>query len=110
MVWLISWWPLLAEQGLGTSSLFTVDTRWGFSDGASVSGLFRIDTRLSGSASAGASGLFTVDTLGAGVGSATLPAMSRTALARIWLAQPCRLCKTASSAGRPAPTQAAITN
>lgn len=71
MVWLISWWPLLAEQGLGTSSLFTVDTRWGFSDGASVSGLFRIDTRLSGSASAGASGLFTVDTLGAGVGSAT---------------------------------------
>ena len=60
----------LADQGIGTSSLFTVDTRWGFSGGAAVSGFFTVDTRLSGSASAGFSGLFTVDTTGANVGNA----------------------------------------
>ena len=37
--------PAKAEQGIGTSSLFTVDTRWGFSDGAGVSGFFTVDTR-----------------------------------------------------------------
>lgn len=72
VVWLLSWWPVLAEQGLGTSSLFTVDTRWGFSGGAAVSGWFSIDTRLSGSAGAAASDLFTVDTVGANVGSAMI--------------------------------------
>ncbi|MBE0543919.1 MAG: carboxypeptidase regulatory-like domain-containing protein [Verrucomicrobia bacterium] len=59
-----------AEQGQGTSALFTVDTRWGFSEGAAVSGFFAVDTRLSGSAGAGVSGLFTTDTTGASVGSA----------------------------------------
>ncbi len=55
----------LAVQGVGTSSVFTVDTRWGFSERSAVSGFLTIDTRLSGSASAGASDLFTVDTTGA---------------------------------------------
>ncbi len=64
-----------AEQGSGTSTLFTVDTRWGFSEGAAVSGFFTIDTRLSGSASDGASGLFTVDTTGANVGNAMFAGM-----------------------------------
>ena len=59
-----------AEQGIDTSGLFAVDTRWGFSDGAAVSGFFTVDTRLSGSASAGASGLFTVNTTGANTGNA----------------------------------------
>jgi len=57
------------SSGSGISGLFTVDTRWGFSEGAAVSGFFTVDTRLSGSASATASGLFTVDTMGATVGS-----------------------------------------
>lgn len=59
-----------AEQGQGTSALFTVDTRWGFSGGAAASGFFTVDTRLSGSAGAGMSGLFAVNTTGASVGNA----------------------------------------
>ena len=39
-----------AEVGTGFSSLFNVDTRWGFGTSSTVSGLFTVDTRFSGSA------------------------------------------------------------
>ena len=61
-----------AEVGTGLSSLFNVDTRWGFGTSASVSGFFPVDTRFSGSTGDADSGLFTVDTLGALTGTATI--------------------------------------
>lgn len=64
--------PAFAEQGQDTSGLFTVDTRWGFSEGAGVSRLLTVDTRLSGSSGGGASGLFTVDTTGTAARNARL--------------------------------------
>ncbi len=70
--------PVLGYQGSGESSLFTVDTRWNYSEG-SASGLFRIDTRLSGSAGDAASGTFTVDTTGASVGTAIIAGYIRDA-------------------------------
>jgi len=68
-----------AEVGTGLSSLFNVDTRWGFGTGFGVSGFFITDTRFSGSAGEAASGLFTVDTLGAGLGNATISGYVRDA-------------------------------
>lgn len=72
LVWSIACWPGLAEQGQDTSGLFTVDTRWGFSEGAAVSRLLTVDTRLSGSTGTDSSGVFTVDTTGAAVGNARI--------------------------------------
>lgn len=64
--------PLRADQSVGQSGLFTVDTRWGFSEGFGMSGFFRVDTRLSGSASEAASTTFTLDTMDAVIGSARI--------------------------------------
>ena len=63
--------PGHAEVGTGQSTLFNVDTRWGFGTGAGVSELFQVNTRFSGSSGESYSGLFTVDTLGAAVGDAS---------------------------------------
>ena len=68
-----------AEVGTGFSSLFNVDTRWGFGTSFGVSGYFTVDTRFSGSTGEGNSGLFTVDTRGAVIGSATISGCVRDA-------------------------------
>ena len=56
---------LQAEQGTGTSSLFTLDTRYGLGSGSGTSPLFIVDTRSPGSAGRADSSVFTVDTRGA---------------------------------------------
>ena len=56
--------PVRAEVGSEVSSLFTVDTRYGFSLGSGVSGLFTVDTRHSAWSGEGFSSSFTVDTRG----------------------------------------------
>ena len=68
-----------AEVGKGLSSLFNVDTRWGFGTSASVSGFFPVDTRFSGSTGNADSGLFTLDTMGALTGTATIAGYVRDA-------------------------------
>jgi pimeloyl-ACP methyl ester carboxylesterase len=61
-----------AEVGVGFSSLFTIDTRYGFSEGAAVSSRFILDTRLSGSWHEAVSGNFVVDTRGGVPGNSSI--------------------------------------
>ena len=65
-LWLLAGASALAEVGIGRSELFTVDTRYGFSEGAGLSDTFAVCTLFSGSAGDALSALFTVDTLSAG--------------------------------------------
>jgi pimeloyl-ACP methyl ester carboxylesterase len=62
----------VAEVGVGESSNFLVDTRYGFTEGSGISSFFTVDTRFSGSSSEGYSALFSVDTLGATTGTASI--------------------------------------
>lgn len=61
---------LPAEQGIGESSVFTLDTRYGLGVRSNQSGLFILDTRLSANTGIGASPNFTLDTRDAVIANA----------------------------------------